>query len=146
MPLEITDIVMVFAFVDRVEGAPVIGLGVEECYAAGMVGHVGNGLGGGGISGRLPLAGDGFHASADFIRISQEIVFLQVQRVVKFEYVRNGCGQVQGKELFVGNMLQVLDDAAQRIAVGYDEDVVPCFQGSQNGPFPICLLYTSRCV
>ena len=39
MPLEVTDVVMKFAFIDRIEGIPVVGLGVKERNAAGMAGH-----------------------------------------------------------------------------------------------------------
>ena len=39
VPFEVTDVVMEFAFIDRIEGIPVVGLGVKERNAAGMVSH-----------------------------------------------------------------------------------------------------------
>ena len=39
VPFEVTDVVMEFAFIDRIEGIPVVGLGVKERNAAGMGGH-----------------------------------------------------------------------------------------------------------
>ena len=39
MPFEVAYVVMEFALIDRIEGIPVVGLGVKERNAAGMVGH-----------------------------------------------------------------------------------------------------------
>ena len=39
MPFEVAYVVMEFALIDRIEGIPVVGLGVKERNAAGMVSH-----------------------------------------------------------------------------------------------------------
>ena len=71
----------------------------------------------------LSLVGNRFHQLTDFFGITQEIVFFQIQFVTELKYVRDGSRQIQFYDLFIGDVLQVLDDAAQTISVSFRDSV-----------------------
>ena len=73
----------------------------------------------------------------DLIGIPQKIVFCQIQMVVELENIGNGRRKIQTYDLVVRNPFQVLDDAAQAVAVCDDQKLILKLQMGENGLFPI---------
>ena len=63
------------------------------------------------------LIGDGGHQRGDLFGVAEEIVPDVIQPVVEFEDIRHGGREIELRNGFVGDAFQVLDNAAQAVAV-----------------------------
>src|SRR5690606_25960029 len=69
------------------------------------------------------LVGNGFSRLADFFLVAKVVVFHRLEVVVQLIYQRHTGGYVQLDDFLVGNAAQVLDQGAQAVAVGDDQDL-----------------------
>lgn len=79
------------------------------------------------------LTGDGLHHLPDLLRIAEEIVAHEVQPAIELENVGYGRRQVQTDDLTVGNVLEMLDDTPQAVAVSDDQQIVVILQARGTG-------------
>ena len=72
----------------------------------------------------LALVSHGSGLGSDGGCVAKIIVVYEVEVVVELEHVRSSCWDVKARDVLVGDALEVLHDAAERVAVSGHDDVV----------------------
>ena len=72
----------------------------------------------------LALVSHGSGLGCDGSGVAEVIVVDEVEVVVELEHVRSSCWDVKARDVLVGDALEVLHDAAERVAVSGYDDVV----------------------
>jgi len=83
------------------------------------------------------LAGHGFGRGPYRVGVTELPVLDEVQLVVEPEPPRNPRGHLQSDDLVVGDVLQVLDEGPDRVAVRHDEDPGERAQVPRDGVLPV---------
>ena len=81
------------------------------------------------------LISNGGHQPGYLIGVAQETIPRVVETLVELEDIRHGGREVELRNRLVRNAFQVLDDAAQAVAVGDDQDGVVVRQRRQISHF-----------
>src|SRR5690349_18841160 len=84
----------------------------------------------------LPLGGYGLHSRFYLLGISEVVAIERLQIAVQFVHQRHSSGNVQFHDLALRNVVQVLHQRAQAVAVRRDQHLLPAADGRRNGVVP----------
>ena len=85
----------------------------------------------------LALGGDGGGGGGDGFLVAQVVVLDGLEVVVEFVDEGDAGGNVEADDLFVGDVVEVLDEGAEAIAVGGDDDALAVLEGGDDRFVPV---------